>query len=289
MITDESTALQLLINILNSRTEKYLRPNSGILFSGGVDSSLITALTMKHIPDIKLFTIGIEGSNDILWAKKAAGLIGLDKNLCCRIITLNDIDSIIPKIIGIVKTTDPMTVSLGIPLYILCTEAKAQNIDVLLTGQGADELFGGYHRYNEIAKDGIDALHTAIVADVSAMPGRDIKRDKAVSEAAGVELITPFFDTEVIRIGLSISAGLKVKEINTEIVSKYILRKAAVQILPEDIAWRDKKAFQYGSGVWASIEKLARLNGFRKQDKGYIRQYLNSMARENRIRLDETS
>ena len=289
MITNESTASQILINTLNSRIMNYIKPNSGILFSGGVDSSLITALTMKHIPDIKLFTIGIEGSNDILWAKKAAGLMGHNENLHCRIITLNEIDSIIPKIIGIIKTTDPMTISLGIPLYIICTEAKAQNIDLLLTGQGADELFGGYHRYSEIARDGIDALHTAIVADVSAMSGRDIKRDRAISEAVGMELAGVFLDTEVIRIGLSISAELKVKEINTEIVRKYILRRAAVQILPGDIVWRDKKAFQYGSGVWASIGKLARLNGFRKQDKGYIRKYLNSVARENRIRLDETS
>lgn len=187
------------------------------------------------------------------------------------------------------ETADPMAISLGVPLYMACTESKSRNINLLLTGQGADELFGGYHRYKEIIKKGTYALHEAIVTDVSRMPGRDIRRDNTVAEAAGITLASPFLDPAMIKLGLSIPAAFKVIDVDGELVGKYILRRAAQDVVPGEIAWRDKKAMQYGSGVWAALGRLARQAGFKKQDKGYIRKYLYSVAAKNRIKLDVTS
>jgi asparagine synthase (glutamine-hydrolysing) len=175
-----------------------------------------------------------------------------------------------------------------VPLYIASTEAKSRNINMLLTGQGADELFGGYHRYKEIIKKSTAALHEAIVADVSRLPRRDILRDNTVADAAGIKLAAPFLDPDVVELALSIPAALKVREFDGELVGKYILRRAAESVVPAKIAWRDKKAMQYGSGVWAALGRLARQAGFKKQDKGYIRKYLYSVAGKNRIKLDVT-
>jgi asparagine synthase (glutamine-hydrolysing) len=130
-----------------------------------------------------------------------------------------------------------------------------------------------------------DALHEAIVADVSQLPRRDILRDNTVAEAAGIKLAAPFLDPDVVELALSIPAVLKVREFDGELVGKYILRRAAESVVPAEIAWRDKKAMQYGSGVWAALGRLARQAGFKKQDKGYIRKYLYSVAKENRIKL----
>ena len=286
---DETILSKTLIKILSLNTKKYLRPHCGILFSGGVDSSLVAFLSTKYLPDIELITVGFKDSNDVKWVDTAAGLLGLKNNLHIKIIDLDEMESIIPRIINVLKTADPMTISLGIPLYIACSEAKKNNIDLLLAGQGADELFGGYQRYREIAISGMDALQDAITADVERLPERDIKRDNTIARAAGVELAAPYLESEVIEFGLSIPPDLKVRELNGELAGKYILRKAAETVIPGEIAWRNKKALQYGSGVWGALGKLARTAGFKKQDKGYIRKYLYSVAEENRIELDVTS
>jgi asparagine synthase (glutamine-hydrolysing) len=283
----ETMLSKTLIKTLSLNTKKHLRPNCGILFSGGVDSSLVAVLSSKYLPDITLITVGFEYSNDVKWADTAAGLLSLKNNLHIKIIDLAEMGSIIPRILEVLKTDDPMTISLGIPLYIACIEAKKNNIDLLLAGQGADELFGGYQRYRAI--NGMDALQDAITADVERLPERDIKRDNTIARAAGVELAAPYLESEVIEFGLSIPPELKVREVDGELAGKYILRKAAETMIPGEIAWRNKKALQYGSGVWGALGKLARTAGFKKQDKGYIRKYLYSVAEKNRIELDVTS
>ena len=286
---DEIAAPEMIITALSNSVQKNFTPDCAILFSGGVDSSLITALAIRHVPGITLITVGFPGSNDVKWAPDAAQLLGVGKCLILKMIDLDDVESIIPCVMEALETADPMAISLGVPLYIACTEAKSRNINLLLTGQGADELFGGYYRYKEIFKKSTASLHEAIVADVSQLPGRDILRDNTVAKAAGIELTAPFLDPNVIELALSIPAALKVSEFGGELVGKYILRRAAENVVPAGIAWREKKAFQYGSGVWAALGRLARQAGFKKQDKGYIRKYLYSVAKENSIKLDVTS
>lgn len=286
---DETAVCEMITTTLSKSVKKYLAPNCAVLFSGGVDSSLITALAARHVPDITLITVGFSGSNDVKWASTASQLLGMENNLILKMIDLDEVESTIPCVIKALDTADPMAISLGVPLYIACTEAKNRNTDLLLTGQGADELFGGYHRYKEIAKGGASALHEAIAADVARLPRRDILRDNTVAEVAGIKLAAPFLDPDVVELALSIPAALKVREFDGELVGKYILRRAAEGVVPAKIAWRDKKAMQYGSGVWAALGRLARQAGFKKQDKGYIRKYLYSVAGKNRIKLDVTS
>ncbi len=286
---DESVVCEMIMHSLSEGVSKNLRPHCAVLFSGGVDSSLIAALAARKTPDIMLLTVGFAGSNDIEWAPAAAKLLGLEKYHILKLITLVDVKSTIPRVMETLGTADPMTISLAVPLFIACSEAKSRNIDLLLAGQGADELFGGYHRYKDIVKNGYSALHEAIATDVSKLPQRDILRDNTVASAAEIKLAAPFLESEMIKLGLSIPAELKVREVNGQPVGKYILRRAAENLMPGEIAWRDKKAMQYGSGVWAAMGKLARQSGYRKQDKGYIRKYLYSVAEENRITLDVTS
>jgi len=171
---DETAACEMIITTLSKSVKKNLTPDCAVLFSGGVDSSLITALAARHVPGITLITVGFSGSNDVKWAPDAAQLLGVENSLILKIIDLDDVESTIPCVIEALETADPMAISLAVPLYIACIEAKNRNTDLLLAGQGADELFGGYHRYKEIAKEGASALHEAIAADVARLPRRDI-------------------------------------------------------------------------------------------------------------------
>ncbi|MDF1532038.1 MAG: asparagine synthase C-terminal domain-containing protein [ANME-2 cluster archaeon] len=286
---DEPALCEMIVQSLSVSVSKSLRPHCAVLFSGGVDSSLIAVLAARQIPDIMLITVGFSDSNDIGWAPVAAQLLGFGNNHHSKIITPRDVQSTIPRVMKVLGTADPMTISLAVPLFIACVEAKSMNIGLLLAGQGADELFGGYHRYQDIAHEGMSALDEAIAADVSGLPRRDILRDTTIAKAANVELAVPFLEPGMVQLGMSIPAMLKVREFEGKPVGKYILRRAAEQVMPGEIAWRDKKAMQYGSGVWAAMGKLARQAGYRKQDKGYIRKYLYSVAEENRITLDVTS
>jgi len=162
-ITKDDTAVtEMIITTLSKSVKKNLTHDCAILFSGGVDSSLITALAARHVPDISLITVGFPGSNDVKWAPEAAKLLELEDNLVLKIIDIDDVESTIPRVMDALETSDPMAISLGVPLYIACTKARNRNTDLLLAGQGADELFGGYHRYKEIAKEGPSALHEAI-------------------------------------------------------------------------------------------------------------------------------
>jgi asparagine synthase (glutamine-hydrolysing) len=136
----------------------------------------------------------------------------------------------------------------------------------MLTGQGADELFAGYRRYESMPPP---ELESALKHDLDNIAENNLERDDAVTMANSVELRVPYLDREVVELALRIAPELKVHGG----VRKYILRLCAKKILPDELAFKEKKAAQYSSGIYSAIEKLARKNGF----KG-VREYLENAA-----------
>ena len=104
----------------------------------------------------------------------------------------------------------------------------------------------------------------------------NLERDDMVTMANSVELRVPFLDKEVIKTGLAISPELKVLKKDGFYTRKYILRKAAEDLLPPELLWKEKKAMQYGTGVQKILDKLARDAGFSKRDGNHIEKYLNT-------------
>jgi asparagine synthase (glutamine-hydrolysing) len=133
----------------------------------------------------------------------------------------------------------------------------------LLTGQGADELFAGYKRYEQAFDDGV--LGIELEKDVLALPAQ-IRRDALVADLCDVKLCLPICNSDVVGIARSIDARLKMQKDEGGYVRKYILRRVSEQYLPHRLAWAPKKAAQYGTGVQNVLHRMARRQGLRQEE-----------------------
>jgi asparagine synthase (glutamine-hydrolysing) len=264
MISDEETAVKLLGSALQAAVTKM--DGEAVMFSGGVDSSLISALARNGIT---LYAVGLEGSHDLRHAEYTAELLDLEDNLRIKIITQKEIEENIPNVIHLVKSAEPMAVEIGLSVFIASKEAHNDGTRVMLSGQGADELFAGYQRYIRIFQEGKDALVREIRKDVENLVETGIQQDCRIASANSIELRTPYLDQNVIEIGLRISPELKIRKIGGSYKRKYILRRVAENIIPYELAWKEKKAMQYGTGLHRELGKLARAHGFRNS-KQYL-------------------
>jgi asparagine synthase (glutamine-hydrolysing) len=225
--------------------------------SGGVDSSLIAALA-----GLPCIAIGTTGSHDLNRARTAAGLIGLD----CSYIDIgdDDVQEGLHAVLHVLPRITPVEAAIGISQYLITRSAAELGFQRVLSGQGADELFGGYARYltspdpgADFKRDFYSLLH-------------QVARDQAVAACHKTRFSLPYLDTRVVRAARSIPVEEKLKDG----VRKWPLRAVAARHIPPEIAWYEKKAMQYGSGVWKTLQRFARNNGYKKSVQGYINQVI---------------
>ena len=167
-------------------------------------------------------------------------------------------------VLPVIPDKDPVNASIAATLFFVCRWAGDQGVKRILAGQGADELFAGYSRY----------LHTATLAedmerDFLALP-RQLSRDQAVAGLFGAYFSLPYMDCRVVRAARAIPAEMLI----VDGVRKRPLREVAACHLPESIAWQEKKAMQYGSGVMREIERLAARRGHKKDLGRYLQQII---------------
>lgn len=279
-ISEEKEAVFSLKKALERAVGLRLTSHSGISFSGGIDSALVAALARKIKPGLPLYAVGLPGSHDIRQAEYAAEALGLEDSLITHFLSPEEIEAAVPQVIYSTESTDPMKISIGLPLYIVSKIVRESGGKVLLTGQGADELFGGYRRHEAFLEEGADVLDREIFSDLENISAINLERDDMVTMANAVELRVPFLDREVIKVGLAIRPELKVLKTDGGYSRKHVLRKAAEGFLPPEILRKEKKAMQYGTGVQKVLDKLARDAGFPKKEGKHIEKYLVSVARE---------
>jgi asparagine synthase (glutamine-hydrolysing) len=169
---------------------------------------------------------------------------------------MEEVESALPDIMRATESSDPLKVSIALPLFFASKDAHNDGVRVMLSGQGADELFAGYKRYESMEPG---ELENALRNDLDSIAANNLERDDAVTMANAVELRVPYLDKEVVELALRIAPQLKI----CNGVRKYILRLAAAKLLPEELAWKEKKAAQYSSGVYSALKKLAKKNGYR--------------------------
>lgn len=245
-------ALQALQILLPYSVRLRCGKKTGVLFSGGLDSSLVAFLASQY-SDVVLYTAGTEDSQDIEWARKVSEMLGLE--LKEYVFTEEDVEEALTKAMFAIEEPDPMNLAIGVPIYFATKLAGKDGIRVLLTGQGADELFGGYAKY--LKDPGL------MEKDLENLGERNLARDDKIAMLNSVEGRYPYLAIPVLQTALNIPVNLKIRK-GTR---KFILRKVAKELgLPEEITKREKKAAQYGSGVQKVLRKIAKKRGLSLRD-----------------------
>lgn len=220
---------------------------TAVLFSGGLDSALLTALA-RPLSELRLYTVGYPGSHDLGAGRTGAEELGLP----WEPIIMND-DALREAIANLrdkVGITDPVTISFEVPLYIVCSRVPEK---VLLSGQGADELFGGYSRYASMSPED---LAEARAFDLKSLLFEGYIREVRMAQGFGKTLVCPYLDPRVIEAGFSITP----EELFGDMGNKMPLRRIA-QEMRLGAAKAPKKAAQYGSGVMKAMKRLAAAEG----------------------------
>jgi len=232
----------------------------GIIFSGGIDSVLIARIA-KKFTDATCYTAGLVGSEDVKYAKIAASKIGLDIRV--NELTPEDVEEYIPKAMEAIEDRLFGQVEVAIPVYAAVEMAHEDGLKVMLTGQGADELFGGYPWYRAIVeKEGYQALEHYMREDILNLYRETLEREDKITMANGIELRVPYLDPSVIRVAMQIDSKLKITSPEDNL-GKFVHRELAKRMgVPDDLADRPKEAAQHGSGVHDVILKIAQKNGF---------------------------
>jgi asparagine synthase (glutamine-hydrolysing) len=239
----------------------------GVLLSGGLDSSIVAACAIAHArtriesdgkgeawwPRVHSFAIGLEGSPDLAAAIKVADKLGTVHHTMH--FTVQEGLDALREVIWHIETYDVTSIRASTPMYLLARKIKAMGIKMVLSGEGADEIFGGYLYFHK-APDA-RAFHEETVAKLDALHLYDCLRANKSMAAWGVEARVPFLDREFLDVAMAFDAEDKrcVGKDGKPRMEKYVLREAFEGSLPDEILWRQKEQFSDGVG-YAWIDSL---------------------------------
>lgn len=228
----------------------------GVAFSGGLDSSVIAFLAKLAGVHVHLICVGLEGQRELESAKDAAETLELP--LTQQTYSIGDVENVLPKVLWLIEEPDVMKAGVAIPFYWTAEVAAKLGFHVLLAGQGADELFGGYHRYlRECATGGDEKVREALFHDTAMSYETNFQRDEPVCTFHKVDLRLPFVDAEVMRFALSLPVNLNFESPDDKL-RKRVLRQAAKNLgISASIADKPKRAVQFATGVDKALERLA--------------------------------
>jgi len=241
-----------------------------VAFSGGVDSALLAAGL-----DAPLYTVGFPDSHDVDAARSGAAALGRD----VRVVEL-DHDALVdavPRLVEAIGRTNAMDVQIALPLFLVAERVAADGFDGLAVGQGADELFGGYAKVARAPDDPrveADTVRGARREVMATLPAQ-LERDVLALRGAGVDPVAPLLHDRVVAAALALPGDLLVTDRGER---KWALRLAARAWLPDRLAFREKKAVQYGSLVSRELDRLARQAGFKRRLDDHVTQYVESLV-----------
>jgi len=232
--------------------------NLGVAFSGGVDSSILAKACKDLGRKITLLTLGFSSLRDAEASKEASEKLGL--KLICETVSLKELEDGIRSVLSIIKFDRLVLLENGVCFYYVFKTASRHGIETVLSANGMDELFCGYHLYRKYVDD------EEKMKKIMRLLVETAKRDKAeidkVAALWSVNYECPFLSDSFVDFAMKIPLEYKIKGKDDEL-RKHILREAALKMgVPGSAAMRRKKAFQYSSGIHKAIAKLARLRGY---------------------------
>ena len=257
-IKNNQTSIEDLHDALSDAVHRQLMSDVpyGVLLSGGLDSSITSALAKKFSskriesndkksawwPQLHSFSVGLEGSPDLKAAKLVADHIGTIHHEVK--FTIQEGLDAIREVIYHLETYDVTTIRASTPMFLMARAIKSLGIKMVLSGEGADELFGGYLYFHKApsARD----FHEETVRKLNKLHQYDCLRANKSLAAWGIEGRVPFLDKEFIDVAMRLNP--KDKMITPQRMEKWLLRKAFESYLPESIVWRQKEQFSDGVG-----------------------------------------
>lgn len=268
-VKDNSSEIKDLRTSLENAVHRQLMSDVpyGVLLSGGLDSSIISAVTKKFAakriesddkaqawyPQLHSFAVGLVGSPDLAAARKVADHIGSVHHEIN--FTIQEGLDAIYDVIYHLETYDVTTIRASTPMYLLARVIKSMGIKMVLSGEGADEIFGGYLYFHKAPN--AQAFHEETIRKLSKLHLYDCLRANKSLAAWGIEGRVPFLDKEFMNVAMNLNP--KDKMAGEGKMEKWILRKAFEDYLPESIAWRQKEQFSDGVGYsWIdTLKKVA--------------------------------
>lgn len=249
-----------------------------VAFSGGLDSSIVAMLARESGLNTQLIHVSLENQKETEHAETTAEILKLPIHI--RILKEEDVEEVLPKALPLIEEFDPVKTSIGLPIYWVAEQAAQMGFKVLLAGQGADELFGGYKRYVDCYfLYGEEEVRKRIFQDVVTICETNLERDFKICNFHNVELRLPFATFETAKFALSLPVKLKIDLRQAE-PRKLVLRRVAKNIgLPECVVEKSKKAVQYSTGVDKAIKRLARGQGTSVRD--YLQRIFQKTLKEN--------
>lgn len=257
-VKDNESSIDVLRNALEDAVERQLMADVpyGVLLSGGLDSSIISAVAKKFAskriesgnkedawwPQLHSFAVGLEGSPDLAAAQKVAEHIGTVHHEIH--FTVQEGLDAIRDVIYHIETYDVTTVRASTPMYLLARVIKSMGVKMVLSGEGADEIFGGYLYFHKAPN--AEEFHKETVRKLSKLHQYDCLRANKSLSAWGVEGRVPFLDKEFMDVAMRLNPIDKMAGKGK--MEKWILRKAFENYLPESVAWRQKEQFSDGVG-----------------------------------------
>jgi asparagine synthase (glutamine-hydrolysing) len=222
----------------------------GVFLSGGLDSTLVAAIAAHRLAEqgerLQTFAVGTEGSPDLLAARTAAAHLGAEHRE--RVYTAREALAAVPAVVRAIEHFDPSLVRSAVPNFLLA-EMTARHVKVVLTGEGADELFAGYEYLRDFSDP--ERLHDELTRTVEGLHNLNLQRCDRVTMAHGLEARVPFLDREVIAFALRLPAESKLAGPGRP--EKRLLREAFAGWLPDELLWRKKSQFGDGSGAAAVL------------------------------------
>lgn len=256
---DMETAARALQLLLLESTRKKVSDLEAVAvaFSGGIDSSVVAVLAENVGLDVHLVSVGLDGQREVMFAEEAAEALGLPLHL--QTYTVSELEETLAKVLWLIEEPHAINACIAVPFYWLAEVASKLGYPVLLAGQGADELFGGYQRYlTEYERSGAEAVEQKMFSDVENAYRTNFQRDNQVCSFHGVELRLPFIDRDVVDFALRLPLRLKLNSVE-DMLRKRVLRRVARNLeIPLFLADKPKKAVQYTTGVTKALKRLAK-------------------------------
>ncbi len=275
-VKDNVSKIDVLRKALEDAVHRQLMSDVpyGVLLSGGLDSSVISAIAKKYAakrvetdntteawwPQLHSFAVGLTGSPDLVAARKVAEHIGTVHHEIH--FTVQEGLDAIRDVIYHLETYDVTTVRASTPMYLMSRVIKSMGVKMVLSGEGADEIFGGYLYFHKAPN--AQAFHEETIRKLSKLHLYDCLRANKSLAAWGVEGRVPFLDKEFMDVAMTLNPEDKMAKDGK--MEKWILRKAFEDYLPASVAWRQKEQFSDGVG-YSWIDSLKKLTGEKVSDE----------------------